>query len=257
MLQYQPTHTPSYASASASGIGLSPQHLDVRNPRGLRAFEAGPRRDPLSRELHLMKLGESARGGLTAPSYIRNNTFGQGVTIPPGWKGSMESDILAHSQKQGLRPYMGGLGGLTGSGAAGAAHPNLGLLGDRSNGPPPASPHYRHQAAGYTEEERRMFLITGERNRRHAHARWQRTNTLGQYIETSATPRTTGHGVSLGTHGSYGDAYGSSHGGSYGGFGSVTMPVTSYLATPMHKGTSLETPAAPQRASTSHVSWAA
>mmetsp|Transcript_26994 Transcript_26994/g.59318 ORF Transcript_26994/g.59318 Transcript_26994/m.59318 type:complete len:86 (-) Transcript_26994:420-677(-) len=57
-------------------------------------------------------------------------------------------------------------------------HPNLGLFGQHPGGPP-ASPHYHLQTKGLTEEQRRQYLITGERHRKHATRRFQKTDLFG------------------------------------------------------------------------------
>ena len=205
-------------------------HLDTSSTVGLTAFRAGPRRDPLSRELHV-QLGGQVKSG-TNP--FMRNTFGPAPIVPPGWPGSWETDVSLHTQREPLTPSRGGMGGLLGSGAAGAAHPNLGLLGTHGGGGPPrdASPHYERQASGLTEEERRLFLLTGERARKHADRRWQRTNTLGQYIEVPVR-----EGASFPVP----------------GLSPMQLPP---LQTPMHQSTSTATPAAPERSASSRsVSW--
>lgn len=221
---YATTRKPSYASSSASGRGLTPMHLDVTSPVGLTAFRAGPRRDPLSRELHV-QLGGHVKNSLTP---FTRNTFGQAALIPSGWHGSWETDVSLHTHREPLQASVGGMGGLLGSGAAGAAHPNLGVLGSYGGGGPPrdASPHFARHAASSTEEQNRLFLLTGERSRKHADQRWQRTNTLGQYIEVplmaaQPSPR-------------------------------QQLPP---LQTPLHQLPSKATPAAPGRNSGRSVTW--
>ena len=221
---YAATHKPSYASSSASGRGLTPMHLDLTSSVGLTAFRAGPRRNPLSRELHV-QLGGHVKNTLTP---FTRNTFGQAALVPSGWHGSWETDVSLHSQREPLQASAGGMGGLLGSGAAGASHPNLGLLGAIGGGGSPrgASPHFARHAGGSTEEENRQFLLTGERARKHASQRWQRTNTLGQYVEVmqrAAPPSPC-----------------------------QQLPP---LQTPMHQATSKATPAAPSRNSGRMVTW--
>ena len=266
--EYTSTHKPSYASASASGRGLQPMHLDVHSSTGLTAYKAGPRRDPLSHERHLQHLGALGMGISPTNPYTKN-TFGPAVTVPSGWHGSWETSVGSRSNREGLRASNGGMGGLLGSGAAGAAHPHLGLLGDLAHGPPPASPHYARQASGYTEEERRVFLLTNERARKHADTRWQRTNTLGQYVEVRDMPSPRGAPSSAGSccrsflggsgsmggsmAGGYNAGYNAGYnvapggGGGYGGYGAAPPSTASQLTTPMHQSTSLATPAAPSR----------
>ena len=38
--------------------------------------------------------------------------------------------------------------------------------------------HYDRQTRGFTEEEKRMFMLTGERKRRHSERRMMRTHTI-------------------------------------------------------------------------------
>ena len=87
-----------------------------------------------------------------------------------------------HMQRSGLMPAVGvsenggKYEGVLGSGAAGAAHPHLGLFGASAaygggagmgfGPPPPTSPHFGRQTAGFTEEATRQFLLTNERARR-------------------------------------------------------------------------------------------
>jgi hypothetical protein len=62
---------------------------------------------------------------------------------------------------------------------AGAWHPHLALWGQEVHGPPRgASSHFAQQAA-VPEEQRRLFLLTGERARRHAARRWASTDPMG------------------------------------------------------------------------------
>ena len=141
----------------------------------LSAFAAGPRRDPFSRQTHIMAIADAGRGGLKrGPAYMQN-TFGAGVTVPPDWPYSWETDVSQHTKSHGLQPSRGASVML--SGAAGASHPNCGILGPS----PQASPHFRILTNDATEEEKRLVLLTGERHRRHAELRYQKTDTLGQH----------------------------------------------------------------------------
>ena len=62
--------------------------------------------------------------------------------------------------------------------SAGTSHEHLGLFAHYS-GPPPTSHHYHPQTVGYSEEQRRQFLLQGERARKHAASRQAPTDTLG------------------------------------------------------------------------------
>ena len=89
---YQRVHLPTY---------LDPYNVEG----GLQAFRAGPRRDPLSRQTHLMS--QSAVGRL--PNQLPGgqhgrNLFGAAPTVPPRWPGTWQSDIDQHSQREPLRP---------------------------------------------------------------------------------------------------------------------------------------------------------
>ena len=64
------------------------------------------------------------------------------------------------------------------SAPAGSAHIHLGTYAANFGGPPAVTHHYHCQTVGYSEEERRLFLITGERARKHAEQRSSRTNTI-------------------------------------------------------------------------------
>ena len=62
---------------------------------------------------------------------------------------------------------------------AGAAHVHCAVYGQVFGGPPvDVTMHYDRQTRGFTEEERRMFLLTGERKRRHSERRQLRTRTI-------------------------------------------------------------------------------
>jgi len=197
---YAATRPPSYASAAASGRGAFVPHLDLTSSAGLVAFRTGPRRDPLSRETHVLTLAGSGRSNSLGAKNA-GGPFSKGLMpgsgIVPSLGGSWETDIERHSQRQPLMPATGVLenngryDGVLGSGAAGAAHPHLGLFGQHPQfgggggmghgPPPPRSPHFDRQAGGFTEEGKRQFLLTNERARRGSDQRWQRTNTLNQY----------------------------------------------------------------------------
>ena len=63
---------------------------------------------------------------------------------------------------------------------AGGAHENLGNLAIHLNGPPRnTTKHFAHFTNGFTEEQRRHFLLTKERRRRHADIKHAPTDTLG------------------------------------------------------------------------------
>lgn len=174
-------------------------HLDPYNVHGGAAFRAGPRRDPLSRVQHLMARSELGRLPNNLPGGQRgHNTFGSAPTAPPGWPGTWESDIEQHSRRGPLQPANSAqIGGLLG-GAAGAAHPSLGVAGVIGiAGAPPEplhmSAHFARQAAAMTEEERRLFLLTGERSRRHAERRWAPTDIFGCSRAYSLPPEPQQH----------------------------------------------------------------
>ena len=200
---YAPTQAPSYASAAASGRGLYPNHLDVTSASGLTAYRAGPRRDPLSHQMHVHALaatGRPLKAGPAGPYAM--NMVGTSLVVAP--HASWEADINEkHSNRAPLMPAVGSqenkgrYDGVLGSGAAGAAHPHLGLFGQPTSyggggmgvgPPPPTSPHFGRQTSGYSEEAKRQFLLTGERARRGAHQRWAPTNTIGAYVPVPQPP---------------------------------------------------------------------
>jgi hypothetical protein len=61
---------------------------------------------------------------------------------------------------------------------AGSGHINMGVYGEQFGGPPAVTPHYRIQTCGYTEEEKRLFLLTNERKRRGFEKRQALTHTI-------------------------------------------------------------------------------
>ena len=62
---------------------------------------------------------------------------------------------------------------------AGAAHVHCAVYGQVFGGPPvDVTMHYDRQTRGFTEEEKRMFMLTGERKRRHSERRMMRTHTI-------------------------------------------------------------------------------
>lgn len=180
-VSYAPTQAPTYSSTMQSSQPLPYQAargpaLDLGSFSKTTAFNAGPRRDPLSRQLHVQAIAEQGRSGLKrGPAYL-SNTFGAGVSVPAQWPYSWETDINLHSRHQGLQPARGASDLFT-SGAAGSSHPCCGILGSGSS--PQASHHYAKLSAGATEEESRLLLLTNERHRRHAERRYAPTDTLG------------------------------------------------------------------------------
>ena len=169
--QSQPL-SPSYYDRSA--FKASGSAFNVAQFGCITAFNAGPRRDPLSRQLHIEAIAAVGGGGLkTGPAFM-GCLSGSGVSVPPKWPYSWETDMDQHAQRQGLQPARGASAVLT-SGAAGASHPNCGILGPQ----PKASPHFPKLSAGATEEEKRNLLLTNERHRRGAQWRYLPTDTLG------------------------------------------------------------------------------
>ena len=149
----------------------SPQRLslDKTSFANLTAFQAGPRRDPASRMLHVQALAASGRTSYAVTPQARNTGF-----IGSSWG----MDVEDHARIQGLLPAFG-TDGLCTSGAAGISHPNLGVFGPVSGPPQATSQHFGRLAASLTEEKRRLLLLTGEQARRHADKRWAPTDTLG------------------------------------------------------------------------------
>merc|ERR1711904_489744 len=45
--------------------------------------------------------------------------------------------------------------------------------------PPDASIHWHHITQDFTEDDKRLFAVTGERARKHANTRWAFTDTMG------------------------------------------------------------------------------
>jgi len=63
---------------------------------------------------------------------------------------------------------------------AGGYHPNLAVWGGMMNGmPSDTTVHYHHHVQRMSEEERRSFLISGERFRKHADKRLAITDPMG------------------------------------------------------------------------------
>lgn len=54
----------------------------------------------------------------------------------------------------------------------------MGVYGEQFGGPPRVSNHYHIQTCGYSEEERRLFLLTNERKRRGFEKRQALTHTI-------------------------------------------------------------------------------
>jgi hypothetical protein len=265
---------PSYASAAASGRGLFAAHTDMRSAAGTVAFRASGRCDPASRQLHLMALADAgkcssaqSKGGPHA-----KNLYGSGCMASPA--STWEAEIMQHAQRKPLGPAPGVLehgghyDGILGSGAAGAAHPHLGLFGASAwqgggmgmgmGPPPPTSPHYPMLSAAMSEEGKRQLLLTNERARRGAEQRWAPTNTLGAYVNVAPPPPQMAPSPRLANSvgvPSLPHAYAvaapptadpaSRLGGAYGG-----APPTSYVTPAQLR--SAETPNAPNR----RVQWA-
>ena len=190
---YAASARPSYAAAQPlstcalprADAPLLPQpvapHLDCCNFSGLTAFHASPRRDPLSRRTHIETLSATGRISAIARSTPHGcSSLLPGCLVPERFYGSWETDVARHSQREPLRPGTADSSGPL-DGAAGASHPNLGQLGSLRGGSDGlrTSAHFSRLTAGYSEEERRQFLLTGERSRRNAAKRWAPTNTLG------------------------------------------------------------------------------
>ena len=146
-------------------------------------FRAPPRRDAgaFSRDLLLR-----SRSGRVQPRYNQStsaqmNLHGAGCNVDrrPGisWD-------LACEDHQG----QGALGGPNAFGVvvdgvypqrpAGSGHINMGVHGQQFGGPPRVTPHYRVQTRGFSEEERRLFLLTNERKRRGSDIRQRLTHTI-------------------------------------------------------------------------------
>ena len=162
-LPVSPQLTPSYYTYARGSA------FDLSTFSKLSAFSAGPRRDPLSRQIHIQSVAEAGRGPAWLP-----NTFGSGITVPPQWPYSWETDLEMHTQRRGVQPSRGARDVFS-SGAAGAAHPNCGILGPEPRG----SPHFARLSSGVTEEQKRMLILTNERHRRHAELKYAPTDTLG------------------------------------------------------------------------------
>jgi hypothetical protein len=148
-------------------------------------FFAGPRRDPISRELHIRALAEvgrtSALGSKLGSTHSgAHNLFGSGAVVPDRWPASWEVDLAARMRAPLMPPPpRSAMLERALTPVAGSSHPSLGVF---AIGPPPeASPqHYALLTAGLTEEEKRQFLLTGERARRNAWKRYLPTDVLMQ-----------------------------------------------------------------------------
>ena len=75
---YAPSRPPSYATVESSA-------RSIYTP-GLTAFRAGPRRDPLSRETHVLSMAQTGRSMNlpTATGPLAKNTFGAGLDLQFG-----------------------------------------------------------------------------------------------------------------------------------------------------------------------------
>lgn len=82
---------------------------------------------------------------------------------PARWRDRLDGDVARMSQPE---PF------------AGSYHRNL-AVHQHVNGPARGTQYYPTFTANYTEEERRQFLVSGERRRRGAGQRFQHTDTLG------------------------------------------------------------------------------
>ena len=146
-------------------------------------FRAPPRRDAgaFSRDLLLR-----SRSGRVQPRYNQStsaqmNLHGAGCSVDrrPG----ISWDLACEEHQS-----QGALGGPSAFGVvvdgvypqrpAGSGHINMGVHGEQFGGPPRVTPHYRVQTRGFSEEERRLFLLTNERKRRGCHIRQQLTHTI-------------------------------------------------------------------------------
>ena len=140
------------------------------NPRNMRAFDAGPRCDPMARVAHVDSLVRQARlietpgnRALRCKPAASQSVFGAGVRVFRGQENSLQSDLDLHSYPRRIIPPG------PASTAAGAHHPHLGLFAEYTGDPTAAaSKHYPTLTANLTEEQRRLYLLTGERHRRHA-----------------------------------------------------------------------------------------
>ena len=124
----------------------------------LRAYDAGPRQDPVARQ---QELEVRAALGRTLPTRRAREVSWAPMTR------TFESSPQAASSRSpvlDVRP-------------AGASHERLGIFGSRA-GPASLSPFYPQLTKGATEEQCRLTLLTGEYHRKHAFARQRPTDTL-------------------------------------------------------------------------------
>lgn len=163
-------HAQPCADGACNAVGTMEQACELK---------AGARPDVLGLQEHVRLLGDTGRIITTKHNPIRDvpqyqqafsaDSFGPKEWFPNSWDTVQRlprSDPVSRAQ--------------TRQAPAGAYHPNLSLWGGMINGGPTGtSLHYNHQTARMSEEERRKFLITGERTRRHASTRMAKTDTLG------------------------------------------------------------------------------
>ena len=169
---YAQSNLASYDRFGMKGIYSRAAVPQYASPGSHTAFNAHSRLDPFSRERHISTL--SAVGRTPGLPRQDRNLFGSGVIVPDRWPGSWEYEIALRSLRSPLV-----LSPLTSTDRpAGAAQNGLGVF-SLDSPPPPHSQHYPRLTSKATEEEKRQFLLTGERGRRHADQRWQPTNTLG------------------------------------------------------------------------------
>jgi hypothetical protein len=150
----------------------------------MRAFDAGPRCDPMARVAHVESLVRQARlietpgnKALRCKPAASQSVFGAGVKVPPGAYNNLELDLEEHAYPRRIIPPGPPLGA---SYPAGAHHPHLGLFADYTGDPTSScSKHYPTLTASLTEEQRRIYLLTGERHRRHAERRYRPSQVFG------------------------------------------------------------------------------
>jgi hypothetical protein len=155
--------------------------MDLTDPP--RAYNAGPRRDPLAFQRSAEAAAAVGRPIPETPS-IRSvvsspydaNLFGSGCQVPDQWPRSMETGMLARTMPSSGFAMPASKESFTMGRTAGAAHENLGIFAQQ---PLTGSIHLANLSKGLTEEERRLLLLTGERRRKGAHLRQQPTDTLG------------------------------------------------------------------------------
>jgi hypothetical protein len=142
-------------------------------------LKAGTRQDPISKQESVRQLYESGKITTSKHNCIRDTPqyrqamYGTVFTVDHDYPNSWEN-LFLQPRSEPVQPVK------TMVPPAGGYHPNLAVWGGMINGmPSDTTIHYHHHVQRMTEEERRSFLVSGERYRRHANKRLAITDPMG------------------------------------------------------------------------------